>query len=97
MHWVVTEKPWDFVREATTEQQSRGIFCLIILKVVTQILVWDEFMYHGQQKEKTLSLYFDIFAINWGFSPGLYDMHYTVYKNSPTERFENKEEEGPTS
>ena len=54
-------------------------------------------MYHGQQKEKTLSLYFDIFAINWGFSPGLYDMHYIVYKSSPTERSENKEEEGPTS
>lgn len=37
-------------------------------------------------ERKTLSLYFDIFAINWGFSPGLYDMHYTVYKNSPTEK-----------
>lgn len=74
-----------FVREAITKQQSGGIFCLIISKVVSQILVWNEFMYHGQHKEETHSLYFDIFAINWGFSSGLYDMYYTVY-NSPREK-----------
>lgn len=54
-------------------------------------------MYHGQQKEETLSLYFDIFAINWGVSSGLYECIIQFIKIAPERRFENKEEEAPTS
>ena len=51
-------------------------------------------MYHGQQKEETLSLYFDIFAINWGVSSGLYECIIQFIKIAPERRFENKEEKG---